>query len=69
MTGYEEIQLSDRSERFLYKLGDLEVITSQCKDCCYNENKPLSCKKYERIPRGTRSNNIKCPYKEIKNKN
>jgi hypothetical protein len=59
--------LTDRNERFMYKTGDLEVVINQCKDCRYNENKPLSCQKYVRIPNGTRSSKVKCPYKETKN--
>lgn len=58
--------LSERLERFTYTRGDLEIVTNQCKDCQYNENKPLSCLKYTRIPNGTRSGKIKCPYKNIK---
>lgn len=56
----------ERSRRFLYEEGDLEIVANQCKDCCYNENKPLSCEKYVRIPNGTRSGKIQCPYKRMK---
>ena len=58
--------LSERIDRFFYKKGDLITVTNQCKNCCFNENKPLSCVKYTRIPNGTRSGKIKCPYKTIK---
>ena len=54
----------ERNKRFLYENGDLGILKSQCKDCCYNENKPLSCKKYTKIPNGTRSSKIICPCKK-----
>ena len=54
----------ERSKHFLYEKGDLKIVINQCKDCCYYENKALSCKKYARIPNGTRSGKIQCPYKE-----
>lgn len=54
-----------RNKRFLYENGDLSIVKNQCKDCCYNDNKPLSCKKYIRIPNGTRSYKITCPYKKV----
>ena len=57
------MNLSDRSERFQYEKGDFVMVKSQCKDCKFNENKPLSCEKYSRIPNGTRSGKIECPYK------
>lgn len=56
--------MSERSRRFLYEKGDLEMVVSQCKHCRYNENKPLSCQKYARIPNGTRSGKVKCPHRE-----
>ena len=59
--------MTNRNKRFLYETDDLDVVINQCKDCCYNENKPLSCQKYARIPSGTRSAKVKCPYKEIVN--
>lgn len=54
----------ERKKRFLYENGDLNIVVNQCKNCCYNENKPLSCQKYARIPNGTRSSKVKCPYKK-----
>lgn len=54
----------ERNKRFLYEDGDLKIVKNQCKDCRFNENKPLSCKKFTRIPNGTRSYKITCPYKK-----
>ena len=56
--------MTDRNKRYTYEKEDLQVVVNQCKNCRYNENKPLSCGKYARIPNGTRSSKIKCPYKE-----
>ena len=58
--------MEKRKERFIYEKGDLVKVINQCKDCRYNEDKPLSCSCYARIPNGTRSGKVKCPYKEIK---
>lgn len=59
--------MKDRKKHFLYEDGDLETVTNQCKDCRYNAKNLLSCQKYVRIPNGTRSSKVKCPYKEINN--
>lgn len=56
--------MPERNKRFLYEKGDFEVVVNQCKNCRYNENKPLSCQKYARIPNGTRSGKAICPYRE-----
>ena len=58
--------MSERNIRFLYEKDDFEVVVNQCKNCRYNENKPLSCQKHIRIPNGTRSGKVTCPYKEEK---
>ena len=55
--------MNDRKERFVYKQGDLKRVTNQCKDCCFYTKQPLSCEKYAKIPNGTRSGKIECPFK------
>lgn len=58
--------MTERNKRFRYETRDVEIITNQCSGCMFNLNNYLECKKYKRIPRGTRGWKVRCSYREEK---
>lgn len=55
-------------DKFTYSKGDLdlsaETACKQCLDCKFESSQIMSCKKYDRKPKGIVMNSGKCSYKE-----